>query len=911
MSIKRKVLILYTLAALGVLAFLLAGAKWILIERFSRLEEDEVRLGLKRAHAAVGGLLDALAATAQDYGNWDDSYAFLAAPGEAFIQANFVDATFQNLKLDVVLIASAQGEILYSQGYDLDKKEMRDTPPGWLALMARNGLLGRGVVEGESAGRRGLLLTDEGPLMAVAKPVLTSEVKGPARGVLVMGRLVGEDEVEHLGRLTLQKLSWVDAGELPPQLAERGRDGGGENGEATLSRPLSRETVEGFSLVRDMSGQAIGAWRVETERALYAKGLAATAYFLAVIGAGGALFSLGFWILLERAVLGRLWRLSAQVEEIGQDPDTGRRVEESGGDEIGGLGRSINVMLGSLERSAGETRALTGELWAAKEAAEEASRAKGSFLAIMSHEIRTPLNALIGFTDLAMVQKPQGRLAGYLEDIRAASAQLRALIEEILDFSKIEAGKLALEHAPFSMRDTVENVARLMRSRAAMKGISFEVFLDPDLPDTVVGDSLRLRQVIANLSDNAVKFTSQGGVCVRVSRDPGAAGRATVRFDVSDTGMGIEPEAKERLFQAFTQADSSTTRRFGGTGLGLAISSQLVELMGGKLDVRSVPGRGSDFFFTLEFETGQALKAPDAAEILDAEITGKVILVAEDNAFNRKILKEIIEGAGGKALMAANGKEALLAALGQDVDAVVMDMHMPEMDGLEAARALREHPCCREVPIIALSAAAMPDDRARCLEAGMNDFLAKPATRAQILSALARWTGGERGETEHGREASGPSGAARQETAPEASGGTAAPPRIEGADEAAAMPAIEGVDMAAALAIYEGDRELAARVMARFPESFRDACAGMASLVEQGGYQQAFIAAHGLKGGAASIAAREAVSAAARLERALKAQERGNSLLALAELEAILLRLFSSLERAFGSGPGGAGQTRG
>jgi signal transduction histidine kinase/CheY-like chemotaxis protein len=398
----------------------------------------------------------------------------------------------------------------------------------------------------------------------------------------------------------------------------------------------------------------------------------------------------------------------------------------------------------NLERLVSER---TRELEAATRQANAASRAKSEFLANMSHEIRTPLNGIIGSADL--LQHRADVPAGAREHVRliAESGDLLVrLLGDILDFSKIEAGQLALEEQPFALGAVVADTAALVAAKARAGGVQFESSVAADLPPQVEGDSYRLRQVLLNLVSNALKFTPAGGrVWLTVDSPAPGASPAPMRFAVRDTGIGIDPAMRERLFERFTQADSSTTRRYGGSGLGLAISAQLVRLMGGKLEVESVPGQGSVFFFTLPLRpvvvTNEAVSAPARG----ATHLGWRVLVAEDNEVNRRILAVQLRQLGCTSIMVENGAQAL-AALQQAPlpDAILMDCHMPVLDGWETARRLRAwsadaEPARRQaaaLPIIALTAAALPEERARCLAAGMNGFLAKPLKVAELEHAL-------------------------------------------------------------------------------------------------------------------------------------------------------------------------------
>ncbi|MBI5165464.1 MAG: response regulator [Magnetospirillum sp.] len=381
------------------------------------------------------------------------------------------------------------------------------------------------------------------------------------------------------------------------------------------------------------------------------------------------------------------------------------------------------------------------ELEQAWRKAEEGGRAKAEFLAMMSHEIRTPLTGILGMVKLLMETRVDGQQAEYLQTVNYSGEALLAIVNDILDFSKIDAGKLRIERIPFDLHQSLEGVVSLMGSRGHEKGLTMGLAVGPDVPVRVLGDPLRLRQVLLNLVGNAVKFTASGGVTVGVSQVARDGDLSRLRFTVSDTGDGIDTGARDHLFAEFAQGDDSVSRRFGGTGLGLAICRRLVTLMEGIIAVDSVVGEGSTFWFEIPLTRLNTPAPPPALDAPPAPERPLSVLVAEDNPVNQKVVMALLSRRGHNVRVVADGAAAVSAAENGEFDVVLLDMHMPVLDGLAATRQIRALPGRRgRVPVIAFTACAFEEDHQRCLAAGMNDFVSKPISPAALLATLSRVT---------------------------------------------------------------------------------------------------------------------------------------------------------------------------
>jgi signal transduction histidine kinase/ActR/RegA family two-component response regulator len=695
MTVKAKLIASIVGVLLALLLVEIGVIGGFLLPRFEQIETGNAQASMRRIDLGVHNALEGLRVSATDWGNWADTYRFMQERNADYADENLNVISMKQLHLSTLAIIDAGGNIVWSYSFDLatekplkiDVLEGPQLPAGfpWLESLK----------DGKS--HEGLIATNQGVMLTAVAPILNGYAQGPLRGLMLMGRLLTMTELTAIGR-NAQTQVGIEAIRDPSGRfflpAPRGPYA------SMVDRTLvTHDMMQISRTFRDVYGDAVLSLKVNIPRDISANARSTIGYMLAIVT--------GLSAALLLFLLGILNRITARMER------------------------------------------------ARKEAEAEAA-AKTSFVAIMSHEIRTPLNAILGFTHLCLQSALNPKQLDYLSKIQHASSTLMQIVNDILDFSKLEANLVELEDARFALMSVLTGVEFIVGDQARRKGLSFSIDRTSDVPAELRGDALRLEQILLNLVGNAVKFTSSGAINIAIAVTATDAKSVELEFRITDSGIGLSDEQIGRLFHAFTQADSSTTRQYGGTGLGLAICKRLVQAMGGRIWAEGRLGEGSLFAFTAKFgrlhtplampqtlpEPPMAPAGPAMAEIV-ASLRDSRILVVEDNEFNQQVIAELLEQVGATVALAGTGQDALRQVSGDArFDAVLMDVQMPDMDGYEATRAIRAMPGMEKLVVIAITANATAEDRARCLEAGMTDFQPKPIDPQALYRTLSRHLAG-------------------------------------------------------------------------------------------------------------------------------------------------------------------------
>ncbi|WP_082989784.1 response regulator [Woeseia oceani] len=739
MTLSQK-LVLYLLllgTCIGVGSYL--AISYAILPAFQEFEVHESIEAVDRVESAIEAEGRTLQTLVSEYAEWDDTRDFALGRHAEYEEYNLIPNYWRRKGVDVLYILDVEGKVISALGMSEGTGVPADIHELFLGQVTpTHPLLDHPDADSSFTGA---MKTADGPALVAAAPIVSSLAKGSPVGTFIVVRRLGPELLADISRRTsanviLHELTAAGAGSYSLDELKRLSS----DGTSTLTRSTDQELIAN-RLISGMDGDPVALLEIRHPHTISKIGTETIRAAMILIGLVTAVFMVIGVFIMRYVFVRPVNEIADSMIRIRETGDLNINIKQDRADEIGQLAREFTEMTANLDHT-------QRELEKTRDLALGASRAKSEFLARMSHEIRTPMNGVLGMTELLRNTALDFEQRRFTETIYSSAENLLDIINDILDFSKIEAGKMDLEARDIDLGVVIEETVDSLASQAHKKGLELINDVSPDLHTSLIGDPVRIRQVLTNLISNAIKFTNRGEVVVRVSAEESAANTeaARVLIEVVDTGVGVKPEKQRDIFESFAQEDGSTTRLHGGTGLGLAISRQLVDLMGGTLQLESTPGLGSRFYFAIEMKHGRGEAVHERKAT--ASVAGKRILVVDDNATNREILEQHLKCWRARPHCVESAREALqalqLAATEQEpFELVILDMHMPRTDGLQLARMIREFPALDAVSLMLLSSVAMPASEDTLEELKISGQLTKPIRQGHLYDALSVVLSGE------------------------------------------------------------------------------------------------------------------------------------------------------------------------